>query len=105
MLTSADSHHSQTENGHAVHSREIQHLGASTDQTEDGSQCERFRPTVLWDGPVLSEPCVLCVWAADTPGRHGPECGRQHAGCAGAEREEWEEGDQSAEHAALRQGV
>lgn len=93
-----------SENGHAVHSREVQHLGATTDPTQDRSEREHLRPPVLGDGAVLSEPRVLGVRAPDAPLGHGPERRSQHAGCVGAEGEEREERDQSAEHAALHQG-
>lgn len=95
---------SPTENGHPFHPREIYHLGATPDPTQDRSQRECFCPPVLRDGAVLPEPRVLRVRAADTPGGHGPERRSRHAGRAGAEGEEREEGDQTAQHAALHQG-
>ena len=95
---------SPTEDGHALHSGEVQHPGAPSDAPEDGGERERLRSAVLRDGAVLPEPRVLGDGATDPAGRHGAERRGQHAGCAGAEGEEREEGDQSAQHAALHQG-
>ena len=102
--TNLSSHPSPTENGHAVHSREVQHLGASSHPTQDRGERQRLRAAVLGDGAVLPEPRLLRVRAAGPPGGHGPGSGRQPAGRARSAREERQEGDQDPQHTALHQG-